>query len=106
MGKSRAWRRSKDDQKMDTDEAPKGGAGVVSMEDDADVIDDGSKAGFGTVEGKASGPRVRQATVRRKVKLRKASAVDKALNRVDKTSSKINKRDRRQDMKKVLKKMY
>lgn len=41
MGKSRAWRRSKDDQKMDTDEAPKGGAGVVSMEDDADVIDDG-----------------------------------------------------------------
>eukprot|EP00241_Pyramimonas_parkeae_P008888 CAMPEP_0114246448 /NCGR_PEP_ID=MMETSP0058-20121206/12466_1 /TAXON_ID=36894 /ORGANISM="Pyramimonas parkeae, CCMP726" /LENGTH=102 /DNA_ID=CAMNT_0001359631 /DNA_START=138 /DNA_END=445 /DNA_ORIENTATION=+ len=55
MGKSRAWRRSKDDQKMDTDEAPKGGAGVVSMEDDADVIDDGSKAGFGTVEGKASG---------------------------------------------------
>mmetsp|Transcript_18651 Transcript_18651/g.31346 ORF Transcript_18651/g.31346 Transcript_18651/m.31346 type:complete len:106 (-) Transcript_18651:218-535(-) len=67
----------------------------------------GSKEGYGEIQGEAANPpRVKQATVRRNIKLRKKVKLEKALNRVEKQSSKQDKEKNKRDMRKALKKMY
>ena len=83
-----------------------GDNGPVDM-DGGDLTMSGSKSGYGEVQGeKPNPPRVKKATVRRNVQLRKKAKLEKALNRVEKASFKQEKQKSKKEMKKTLKKMY